>query len=235
MVAQSMVAAPLWAASHALPEGEGFAGERAKQGYMLLLNVAMRPVLLTIGFIISMGMVWALSWMGVNMMSEAFKTMLMGVDTSPMNDSGIFNTIVNSATGAAIGLQQIIFGSLAILFIGGAVLIMLIHRAFDLIFEVADDVMKWIGGGVQQFGGEKENMSKVQGVVSGQFGRAESRMTRMQKPNSLGNPAPKIPEKEDDKKTPKTSDTDHVSGDSPATVNVGTGKSGTETRPPERG
>ncbi|MGD9889148.1 MAG: hypothetical protein AB7S56_07790 [Halothiobacillaceae bacterium] len=219
-----MVAAPLWAASHALPEGEGFAGERAKQGYMLLLNVAMRPVLLTIGFIIAMGMVWALAWMGVNMMSVAFKSMLMGVDKSPFDSSGVVETGANALAGGLMNLQQIIFGSLATLFIGGAVLIMLIHRAFDLIFEVADDVMKWIGGGVQQFGGEKENMSKVQGVVAGQFGRAESRMTRMQKPGSLGGGAPGGPPKKeggDDEKstTTKQDPAALVAGDAPPRQN----------------
>jgi len=49
MVLGAVVAAPLWAASHVLPEGEGFAGPAARQGYMLLV-IGLQPDI-TIGLV----------------------------------------------------------------------------------------------------------------------------------------------------------------------------------------
>lgn len=54
MMVQMVVAAPLWAASHALPEGEGFAGHRAQQGYMLLISLLARPLLMVVGLVSAM-------------------------------------------------------------------------------------------------------------------------------------------------------------------------------------
>ena len=49
-----MLGAPFWAAAHVLPEGVGFAGQHARTGYLMLLDVFIRPVLLVCGAIMSM-------------------------------------------------------------------------------------------------------------------------------------------------------------------------------------
>lgn len=49
MVVEAMVAAPFWVCSHAMPEGDGFAGQHARRGYMMLLDIVARPALLVIG------------------------------------------------------------------------------------------------------------------------------------------------------------------------------------------
>lgn len=43
MIVESLIAAPVWAASHVVPEGEGFAANAVRQGWMLLLNILFRP------------------------------------------------------------------------------------------------------------------------------------------------------------------------------------------------
>ena len=53
-----LTGAPLWAVAHLAPEGSGFAGESAREGYFTLLDLALRPVLLVIGIIASMSL-WA--------------------------------------------------------------------------------------------------------------------------------------------------------------------------------
>jgi hypothetical protein len=153
MLAQSMVAAPLWAAAHAMPEGEGFAGERAKQGYMLLMNVAIRPILLVIGFVLAMGMVWASVWMSQSLMSVALQSMVASVELVPdpsvgKGAAGLWGAI-DATTGflySILSLPSMLLSVIAIFLISTVVTILLIHRSFDLIYETADDVMKWIGG-----------------------------------------------------------------------------------------
>lgn len=55
LVLESLVAAPLWAAAHGMPEGEGFAGTAARQGYMLFLSVMIRPALMIFGYVLATG------------------------------------------------------------------------------------------------------------------------------------------------------------------------------------
>jgi conjugal transfer/type IV secretion protein DotA/TraY len=52
-VITAQVAAPLWAVLHAHPEGEGIAGAQARAGYMLVLSLALRPMLLTMSLLIA--------------------------------------------------------------------------------------------------------------------------------------------------------------------------------------
>ena len=53
LVVETLVGAPFWAAAHVLPEGQGMAGQHARQGYVLLLDVFLRPVLLVVGAVMS--------------------------------------------------------------------------------------------------------------------------------------------------------------------------------------
>ena len=54
LVIETMLGAPFWAAAHVLPEGVGFAGQHARTGYLMLLDVFIRPVLLVCGAVVSM-------------------------------------------------------------------------------------------------------------------------------------------------------------------------------------
>jgi len=190
LLVQSMVAAPLWAASHALPEGDGFAGERAKQGYMLLLNVAMRPILLVLGFVLSIGVMWATSYMAQMLMGVGLASMISSADITladsakPAEGSGAIgwlmgmtHDLLNGATnvvGSLLSAPSMLFGVIAIFLIGTVVNIMMVHKSFDIIYETADEVMQWIGGS-RQLGGESQATNKVISVLSAQFGRMENR------------------------------------------------------------
>ena len=50
LVVEALVAAPLWLCAHALPDGEGAAGQHGKRGYFLLLGIVLRPPLMVTGF-----------------------------------------------------------------------------------------------------------------------------------------------------------------------------------------
>ncbi|MGZ4953514.1 MAG: DotA/TraY family protein [Methylobacter sp.] len=52
-VITAQIAAPLWAILHAHPEGEGIAGAQARAGYMLVLSLTLRPILLTVSLLIA--------------------------------------------------------------------------------------------------------------------------------------------------------------------------------------
>lgn len=59
-VVQALVASPLWAISHVFPEGTGFAGTSARQGYVLALDLVIRPMLLVTAAIVIVP-IWQIS------------------------------------------------------------------------------------------------------------------------------------------------------------------------------
>jgi conjugal transfer/type IV secretion protein DotA/TraY len=49
IVVESIAAAPLWALAHLQADGEGM-GQRTEKGYLYLLNLLFRPILMVAGF-----------------------------------------------------------------------------------------------------------------------------------------------------------------------------------------
>ena len=128
MVVESLLAAPLWAASHAVPEGDGFAGRYAMQGWQLMVNVVMRPILLTIGLLFSFFILRAIIGWAVK-------------GYAAYNQSVVDSTSTTAITG-------IIFSNLILV----GLVIVLAHKSSEMIYETADNIMKWIGFGTSPLG-----------------------------------------------------------------------------------
>ncbi len=129
LVLESLVAAPLWAAAHGMPEGEGFAGQTGRQGYMLFLSVLLRPALMTIGFFISVGVFDGMSWL----VSEGWRVYSAGE-----NAGSILGPVNLAATVAVLVV----------------LLTLLAHQSFGLITWLPAHVTKWIGQAGENLGGE---------------------------------------------------------------------------------
>jgi conjugal transfer/type IV secretion protein DotA/TraY len=138
LVVESLVAAPLWLCAHALPEGDGAAGQHGKRGYLLLLGIIIRPPLMVAGFFAA---VILMNVMG-RMIGAGFEMFIAGTSqTKIIGITGTFSMIV----------------------ILGIVVIMTANKFFSLIHYLPEHVTNWIG---QQFHslGEKEDQSGVKGV-----------------------------------------------------------------------
>ena len=151
LLIEAVIAAPIWAASHAMPEGNGFVGQRAMAGYMVALSLFLRPTLMIFGFfaaavlIIVMGKVVALLY--IPAMSGMIGDSLSGIVTC--------------------------FAMLAILVV---LMVQIAHRAFGLIHEVPDKVLRYIGGGAENLGeapGEQQSRSIFVGGAAKIAGQGE--------------------------------------------------------------
>ncbi|MGL4208430.1 MAG: DotA/TraY family protein, partial [Candidatus Adiutrix sp.] len=137
LVLESLVAAPLWVAAHALPEGEGFTGNAGRLGYMLFLGVFLRPPLMVFGFLIAISLINVFGF-------------IIGL---------IFSSFVFEFLGDTVfGISAF----LAYIFILGSVIITATYKIFGLISYLPERVTNWIG---QQFHslGEKEDMASAKG------------------------------------------------------------------------
>lgn len=142
LIFESLGAAPIWAAGHAMPEGEGMAGQHGKQGYMLFMNVLFRPPLMVLGFMATFSAMKVAAW-------------LIGTT---------FMTYVSGATAGNI------VGPVTILAMVAIMTMMVIQSAnliFGLINHLPDNVMRWIGGHGAQLGEQQS-----QGAVKAAFAAA---------------------------------------------------------------
>jgi len=139
-ILQSVLAAPIWSAAHIIPGDNG----HTKQGYMLLMSMALRPAIITIGFVCSYFILSGITWI-----------FLEGV--KPYIISGSVNTP---------GFDYInFFVKLTATFIlTGIAVAMIAIRAFGFMFDAADQILAWVGGQSQMSGDDKAGTSKIVGA-----------------------------------------------------------------------
>lgn len=131
----------VWLCAHALPEGEGAAGQHGKRGYLLLLGIVIRPPLMVAGFFAAVIL--------LNVLGRVIGT-------------GFELFIAGTSQTKVVGIT----GTISMLIILGIVVIMMANKFFSLIHYLPEHVTNWIG---QQFHslGEKEDQSGVKGVFVG--------------------------------------------------------------------
>ncbi len=140
LVIEALIAAPLWIAAHALPEGEGFAGNHARRGYFLLMAIIIRPALMVAGFFIAI--------ISINIIGQTI--------------GAIFILLFNTTSDYAIG----IIGTICFIVILGSVIIMAANKIFGLITWLPDHVSNWIGQQLHSLG-EDNDVSTAKGAFSG--------------------------------------------------------------------
>jgi len=145
LCAEAVVAAPLWAIMHLLPSGDGVAGG-ARQGYMLLFGVLLRPALIVLGFIMSLAI--------LNVAVQGFNAIF-------------FPVFKMSMAGSVIGLGT----SLAMVGIYFAALVWLFHFVFGITAALPDKLLRWIGGGHEQLGEAATGLSKTGAAGTESAGR----------------------------------------------------------------
>jgi hypothetical protein len=141
LIVESLVAAPLWLCAHALPEGEGAAGQHGKRGYLLLLGIIIRPPIMVAGFFSAVILMNVLG----RLIGGSFEMFISGASQSKI-----------------IGIT----GTFSMLIILGIVVIMTANKCFSLIHHLPEHVTNWIG---QQFHslGEQSDQAGVKGVFVG--------------------------------------------------------------------
>lgn len=120
IVVESFAAAPLWAFAHLQADGEGM-GQRTEKGYLYLLNLLFRPILMVVAFFAASSLV-----------------ILMGSMVYHLYMPTMAAAQGNSITGIAS-----IIGFIFIFFV---LMNTIIQSLFHLTSELADDAIGWVGG-----------------------------------------------------------------------------------------
>ncbi|WP_241136396.1 DotA/TraY family protein [Achromobacter insuavis] len=157
VVGQAVVAAPMWWFAVMMGEGDGM-GVKSTAGWILFLNVLIRPVLMVAGFALG----GAAIIVGGTFLNWGFG---MAIANAQFDSISGFVTII---------ISLVVYCSMCL---------NLIHRCFDLIFIIPDQTIALVGGhGVPTLGREFNDGVKSSTTVFGS--KAES----MHRPGARGGP-----------------------------------------------
>ncbi|HEY0901103.1 MAG TPA: DotA/TraY family protein [Micavibrio sp.] len=144
-VLEAMVGTPLWALAHLRIDGDGLPGASAIAGYYLILEVFLRPIMTVFGLLGSVVIFGA----QVKILHEIWPLVVSNV--SGFDADMKAPPAVNELGGLDFfrGLIDQFLFTVMYCF----VVYMMAMASFKMIDLVPDHVMRWMGAGVQSFGG----------------------------------------------------------------------------------
>jgi conjugal transfer/type IV secretion protein DotA/TraY len=132
----AVIIAPLWIAMHLHPNGDDLTG-KGGSGYMMVLNMLLKPAFMIFGFIAAI----VLS----SILGEFINKVYFQVFSFSQGDGNGLMGFIKTVFGTAI-------------YIG--LMFMFIKKCFGLIGTFSDEIFKWIGGHSTNLGGNAEHMQQ---------------------------------------------------------------------------
>ena len=143
---EMLIAAPLWAFSHILPEGDGMLGSAARAGYFHMLDILGRPVLLIFGLFLTILMMNVSVWYIGTGLQIAFASEMSGSVVGPLS---------------AIAELVIIMTSIYLV----------TNKSVHLITMVPRTVMRWLGQSMGvDYGDAEQHAHQSLQMFGGRFG-----------------------------------------------------------------
>jgi conjugal transfer/type IV secretion protein DotA/TraY len=145
---EALVGTPLWALSHIRIDGDGLPGQAAKDGYWLILEIFLRPILIVFGLLASISIFAAM----VDILHDIWELVtvnLGGFDIRAETESGSFKS------------QLKFFGSAIDQFFYTVVYTVVVYimatSSFKLIDQIPKSILRWIGSSAQGFNDTRED------------------------------------------------------------------------------
>jgi conjugal transfer/type IV secretion protein DotA/TraY len=127
LVAEAVIAAPLWAIAHLRADGEGISGQAAARGYSLLLALTLTPVLMLFGLVVGM---------------VIYKI------TGTMVNIGFYYVMQSMMTDSVVSIAWLVGFSLLLVLLLLAYLV-IIERSFSYIATLPANVLRWIDASLE--------------------------------------------------------------------------------------
>ena len=155
---EAMVGVPLWALAHLRIDGQGLPGDAAAQGYFLILEIFIRPILVIFALVASFIVFGAMA----RVLHEIFPLVASNVGGFDNTDlgTGIPGFEIRNARGPI----DAFFFTVLYTFI----LYSMALTSFKLIELIPNQILRWIGSGAKSFGDSyqdpAESMTQYAGV-----------------------------------------------------------------------
>lgn len=152
-VFEALVGAPLWALAHIRIDGHGMSGQAAMNGYFLIFEVFLRPILIVFGLLASISIFAAL----VTTLNSVFTLV-------SENASGYDLESELEASRGTLTYMRSLVDEFFFTVIYAILVYMLGMSSFKLIDTVPNNILRWMGQSVATFGDQREN--PAEGLVS---------------------------------------------------------------------
>lgn len=173
---EAMVGVPLWALAHLRIDGEGLPGEAASNGYFLIFEVFVRPILILFGLLASILVFAAM----VKVLNEVFHLVTANFTGGPVSNicgSGA----ADAAAPPPVSMTDYFRGPIDQFFFSVlyAIIVYLTgNSCFKLIDMIPNQILRWMGTGAKSFGDDAgqvaenviRNVAVGGGMLSGQVG-----------------------------------------------------------------
>lgn len=134
---EAMCAAPLWAIAHLRIDGEGIPGKSAMNGYFLIFEIFLRPILTVFGLVAGMGIFIALAIM----LNELFDIVVINVTGNDLSAPGLETE--------EFGLHLVDQFFFTIVYT--VILYMMAISSFKMINLVPNNILRWLGSSATAF------------------------------------------------------------------------------------
>ncbi|MCB1532744.1 MAG: DotA/TraY family protein [Alphaproteobacteria bacterium] len=154
---EAMVAMPLWAMAHIRIDGEGIPGRDASNGYFLLLEIFIRPVLIVTGLLASIILFSSM----VHVLNDIFTVVVenvSGFDTKKIAETGGGGDFADFLRSP---VDEIFYTVLYVILV-----YMMALSSFKLIDLIPNQILRWSGVSVSAF---QEGAGDPAGQISGQI------------------------------------------------------------------
>ena len=152
---EAMVGAPLWALAHIRIDGHGMPGNAAINGYFLIFEVFLRPILTLFGLLASISIFSAL----VEVLNSIFSIVTENVGGYDMESELAATAATSTSENMRSKIDEFFFTVIY------AIIVYLIAMSsFKLIDTIPNNILRWMGQSVATFGDQRED--PAQGLVS---------------------------------------------------------------------
>ncbi|MCB1556461.1 MAG: DotA/TraY family protein [Alphaproteobacteria bacterium] len=148
---EAMVGVPLWALAHLRIDGEGLPGESAMNGYFLIFEIFIRPILTIFGLIA-----------GIVIFTAMVRT-LNGVFDIVVSNVGKYGIADNEdATGTTVigdmfGFNRAAVDEFFYTILYALIVYIMATASFKMIDRVPQGILRWMGAGVSSFSDDRDD------------------------------------------------------------------------------
>lgn len=150
---EAMVGVPLWALAHLRLDGEGLPGTSAANGYYLIFEIFLRPILTIFGLIAAI-LIFTAQVRVLHFLWQIVTENLSGYDNDPT---------ISLAGEGRLAFKRSVIDQFFFNIIYAIIVYMMAIAAFKLIDKIPDNLLRWMGNSVSSFG--DINQDSVDGLT----------------------------------------------------------------------
>lgn len=147
---EAMVGVPLWALAHIRIDGQGLPGDGAINGYFLIFEIFIRPILVVFGLLASI-LVFAAMVKVLNDVFYLAVSNLSGFDTTNSSQCGKGNGAATTAPPGSIDYMRGPVDEFFFTIVYAILVYMIGMSSFKLIDMIPNQILRWMGTGVNTF------------------------------------------------------------------------------------